>query len=331
MSVNLGYACINTTLRKEGIFSSRTLILKTLRKKGRKEAMRLARLNIEDMKKIIEWNEAHGIRVFRMTSNLFPHMGSALIMNDREFDEVYNLDFARDLLADVGKLARGFGHRLTFHPGQFAQLGSPRPEVVEQTFRDLNLHAAILCAMGLSTRLGSVMIIHGGGVYGDKEATLARWAANFARLPTTTREFVSLENDDVSYAIDDLLPLCERLDIPLTIDFFHHQCNPGPQGADRVFDDDLLDRVIAVWRRRGIKPKCHVSSQRKNGRKGNHDDYIDADAIGFARILAVCVKYSMDIVLECKQKDLCLIRLRDEFFERNVRADGAEYWLVQSK
>lgn len=49
----------------------------------------------------------------------------------------YDLSFADEELKAIGKTARELGVRLTSHPGQFTQLGSPRESVVENAVRDL--------------------------------------------------------------------------------------------------------------------------------------------------------------------------------------------------
>ncbi len=65
----------------------------------------------------------------RMSSEMFP------FASHKEYG--YTLEYADKELKDAGDLAKQFGHRLTVHPGQFTQLGSPRDEVVEGSFRDL--------------------------------------------------------------------------------------------------------------------------------------------------------------------------------------------------
>lgn len=70
----------------------------------------------------------------------------------------YSLEFCAPELAKAGDLAKKYGHRLTTHPGQFTQLGSPKPAVVEAAIRDLAYHAQMLDLMGLDQ--DSVMIIH---------------------------------------------------------------------------------------------------------------------------------------------------------------------------
>ena len=87
------------------------------------------------------------------------------------------LEFTIEQHGELKEYARAHGHRLTMHPGQFAQLGSPRREIVEQTYIDLEIHAQILRAMGLTPEEhGSVMIIHGGGAFeGKKRDAGAVW------------------------------------------------------------------------------------------------------------------------------------------------------------
>lgn len=53
-------------------------------------------------------------------------------------------------------------------------------------------------------------------MYGDKAAALARIKASFTELlPQNVKDRVVLENDEMCYNAEDLLPLCEELDVPL--------------------------------------------------------------------------------------------------------------------
>lgn len=83
------------------------------------------------------------------------------------------------------------------HPGQFTQLGSPRESVVRSSIRELEYHAEMLDRMGIDQ--DGVMIIHGGGVYGDKAAALARMKHVIQyRLSARVRARLVLENDEVA-------------------------------------------------------------------------------------------------------------------------------------
>jgi UV DNA damage endonuclease len=315
--MRVGYACINLELRERDIYSTRTLIIDSIEKKGIEEAKRLALLNISDLAKIFEHNESLGIRFFRLTSNLFPHMENPRIINlitDRAKggDGTYNLDFAREELARAGKIAREYGHRITAHPGQYAQIGTPREEVFEQTVRDLTMHSRIFAAMGLTPEHGSVMIIHGGGVFGDKLETLRRWAENFRKIPREVSQYIAIENDEFQYSVLDLLPLCEELAIPLCVDFFHHSVRHSAQFD--IWGGDILTRVLRTWKLRGIKPKCHWSSQRPDARPGTHDDCVEEIP---HRLLRWCSDNYVDIMLEVKHKDKCALAILDKQFVRS--------------
>ena len=61
-----------------------------------------------------------------MSSHLFPHKTNPKIPQ-------YDYDFAIELMQQVGAKAKEFGHRLTFHPGQYNVVGSPNDKVVKST------------------------------------------------------------------------------------------------------------------------------------------------------------------------------------------------------
>jgi UV DNA damage endonuclease len=90
------------------------------------------------------------IRFFRLSSEMFPYSSHRIYG--------YSLDFCAPLLARAGALARKYSHRLTTHPGQYTQLGSPKPAVVEAAVRELEYHSQMLDLMGMGP--DSVMIIH---------------------------------------------------------------------------------------------------------------------------------------------------------------------------
>ncbi|KAF4968218.1 hypothetical protein F66182_17888, partial [Fusarium sp. NRRL 66182] len=119
------------------------------------------------------------------------------------------------------------------HPGQFTQLGSPRKEVIESSIRDLEFHSELLTLLKLPPQQNrdAVMILHMGGVFVDKAATLDRFRENYKGLSQDIKNRIVLENDDVSWSVHDLLPICEELNIPLVLDYHHHNI---------IFDSDKL-------------------------------------------------------------------------------------------
>jgi len=284
----LGYACLNTYLRsaKTPIFSSRTCRMASIiehrhplrdpsqpehpvknrpdkSKKARKElgdkfVQDLGLANARDIIKMLKWNDKYGIKFLRLSSEMFPFAS--------HLQHGYRLaPFASELLAEVGKVAAELGHRLTTHPGQFTQLGSPRKEVIDAAIRDLEYHDEMLTLLRLPEQQDrdAVMILHMGGVYGDKAATLDRFRKNYATLSPSIKARLVLENDDVSWSVHDLLPICEELNIPLVLDYHHHnivfdstQCR---EGTFDISQPELQERIAATWKCKGITQKMHYS------------------------------------------------------------------------
>ncbi|KAG1051340.1 hypothetical protein G6F43_006444 [Rhizopus delemar] len=250
----LGYACLNTVLRKEkpSVFCSRTCRLSNALSKGVEYLQELSLQNIADLKKLIQWNEENNIKFMRISSDIFPFATHE--------KAGYDIDFAKDALAEVGALARKYNHRLTTHPGQFNQLVSLTPKVIVNTIRELKHHAKMMDLMGLDK--DSIMIIHMGGVYGDKEAAIARFEQEYVNLPENVKRRLVLENDELGYSVSDLLPVCQKLSIPLVLDWHHHYINPGTV-TDLV---SLLPTINKIWTDKGIKPKQHYSESRRGAK-----------------------------------------------------------------
>ena len=77
---------------------------------------------------MILWNEQNGIKVMRMSSIMFPHISNPRIPS-------YTIDFVKEQLKEVGKLAKKLNHRLTFHPGQYNVVGTPREDKFLKTIK----------------------------------------------------------------------------------------------------------------------------------------------------------------------------------------------------
>ncbi|KAG1751395.1 UV-endonuclease UvdE-domain-containing protein [Suillus paluster] len=293
----LGYACLNTILRTkkpadEAVFCSRTCRIDTIKKNGIEWVKDLGRRNVEDALKIIEWNEENNIRFMRLSSEMFPFASHELYG--------YSLDYCAPVLAKVGALANKYGHRLTVHPGQFTQLGSPKDSVVKASIRELEYHAQMLNLMGIGP--DGVMIIHGGGVYGDKEAALARIRKTVEEdLPKNVRDRLVLENDELCYNAADLLPICEELDIPLVFDYHHDMLNPSLD----LPPSEIITRANVIFARRGIKPKQHLSEPRE-GAVTVMERRAHADR---CQRLPEDLPDDMDLMIEAKDKEQAVLHL----------------------
>jgi UV DNA damage endonuclease len=187
--------------------------------------------------------------------------------------------------------------RLSFHPDQFVVLSSPHPAVVENSILELTYQA------GLAEMVGADVInIHAGGVYGDKQSALQRFSRVFPGLPENIRSRLTLENDDISYTVRDLLPVCTALDIPLVYDVHHHRCNP-----DGLSVEEATRLAGETWQRVGREQYCHLSSPKAGWGGGNpkpHADYIDP-----ADVPECWQGKRMTVDVEAKAKELAVVRL----------------------
>ncbi len=303
--VQLGLCCINTILReqKPPIFCSRKMIMRKIEELGISELKLKIIQNLADLYKLIQWNEANGIKVLRISSELFPHKSNPKV-------EDYTMDFADKLLKKIGKYARSLNHRLTFHPGQYNVVGTPNEKCFHQTISDLSYHAEVLDRMEMGK--DSVMVVHGGGKYGDKQKTLDRWCENFKRLPQAVQNRLVLENCEKCFSIEDCIYVSRKVNIPIVFDTHHYTCyNLMHPDETLKPESEYIEEILNSWERRGIKPKFHVSEQ-GSGRCGHHSDYIEVIP---DFLLEIPVKYGVeiDILIEAKAKEKAIFKLYSKY------------------
>ena len=293
---NYGYACINTELRKDNITTNRSMIKKTFVAKGIPYCSELALQNVRDLFKIVQWNTRNNIKVFRMSSDLFPWISEYELTDLPDWNKILNI------LKAIGKHANDNKIRLSFHPGPFNILCSPRQDVVDNTIKELNQQCYILDVMGLECSRLHKVNIHIGGAYGDKISAMDRWIENFHKLSSSSKCRLTIENDDRKslYTVTDLLYVSERTGCPIVFDFHHYDCNPG-----NLSKEESLKLALSTWDK-DITPMTHFSSSRKiyedsSAKEIAHADYI-YEEIPFTD------KYNFDVVLETKAKELALQR-----------------------
>lgn len=291
--MNLGYACINVCLSEKGITTNRGMIRKTFMEKGVQYASQLALQNVQGLLKILEWNLAHGIRVFRITSELFPWASEYRLEELPDFTEI------RATLEEAGRLPI----RLSTHPGPFNKMAGTGA-TLQNTLKELETHSQLFDLMGLEPSHWNKINIHVGGAYGDKEGTLKRFAHNFKLLSTSLQKRLTIENDDKPglFTVAELHPLWELTGIPIVFDYFHHKLNPGLQSEEEAF--------LTAYETWDVKPVFHFSSSRKeyeepSAKREAHSDWVHEPINTYGK--------EVDVVLETKMKEQALLRYREQF------------------
>jgi UV DNA damage endonuclease len=290
--IRIGYACINSELPTSS---------KTFRLAGYSEKRMLvvARSNLAALQKILNWNLEHAITLFRITSGLIP-FGSSHVNSGSWKTEL------KTELAHIGAFARQKAMRLSMHPGQYTVLNSPDLNVYHRAIDDLEYHNAVLDLMGLDS--SNIIIIHGGGAYGNKSKYLTLLQERILKLPEHLKLRLALENDEKVYTAEDILSVCIKTGVAGIVDNLHHQVLPSFKGL-RI--RAVIEQFSATWP--GMRQKVHYSDQDPQKGKGSHSSSIDVKSFG--NYLDEIRGLELDIMLEVKDKQRSLLKLRKEFLD----------------
>ena len=293
--MSIGYACINLSLGKK-ITTNRTMVKRTFIAKGVDYVSELVLQNVADLERIIDWNEQNGIKMYRMSSDMFPWA------TEYEFTELKDWNEIQKILQRCGAKATMYKQRLSFHPGPFNVLVSPKENVVLNTIKDLEVHGRIMDAMELSKTPYNKINIHCNGVYGDKQSAMDRFITNFDKLSNSVKSRLTIENDDKAsmYSVKDLMYIHSKINIPIVFDYHHHSFNTGDMS-----EENALKLAITTWPE-NITPAVHYSESKalhENNTKLKpqaHSDYINA--------IPNTYDMGVDIMVEAKQKDLAILK-----------------------
>ena len=293
------------------------------------------RQSIEYVREIFHYLHKVDIHMYRMSSDFAPYL------THPDMPQFHNqLEETKDELADLGALAREYDIRLSLHPSQYILLNALDDEVARKSIVDLNAQARLLDALGCGPE--AVVVTHVGGVYGEREESLARFIRRYRELPGETKRRLVVENDDVSYAVTDTLRVHEATGCPLVFDNLHHFCF-NPEGLPMR---DALAAVLATWPE-GVTPKIHYSSpstdfettvEKEKGATGRdrtvtklhapllkaHADFINPlEFVQFWEAVGADSLRPFDVMLEAKAKDVALLRLRRELARQKERPMNA--------
>ena len=253
MPYRLGYACINATLRKNHkIRANRRAIKKTYEEKGLPHIGDLVAQNLNDLYKILQWNVENKIRVFRLSSDITP-WGS-----EYEFTDLPNATEVMALFKKCGQYALDNDIRLSFHPGQFCVLASPKEHVIQNAISDLELHGRLMDALQQPRNHLAKINIHLGGAYGDKQKAAQTFCQNFTRLSDAVKSRLTVENDDRTnlFSTQELYDhVYTNTGIPIVFDFHHHAIHP-----DGLSEQAGLALAFKTWR---VRPCTHYSESRQ--------------------------------------------------------------------
>ena len=286
--------------KKQRITTNRGMIKRTFKAKGIAYASELAELNTRDILPILEWNQRHNIKVFRMSSCLFPWASEYMLEDLPQWEKIV-LNLKR-----AGDYAKANGIRLSFHPGPFNILSSNKEHVVNNSIVDLSIHGKIMDVMGMPRSHYAKINIHIGASYGDRVSAIDRFCKNFERLNDSVRSRLTVENDDRAnlFSTKDLYyGVYKKVGTPIVFDYHHHKFR-----SSDLSEKDALELAVQTWGE--VIPTCHYSESAclKEGKKkvlNAHSDYIYDKIENYG--------HRLDIVIEAKAKEKALMKYRKDW------------------
>lgn len=254
--------------------------------------------NVKNLATMLPKIRKYGARLFRISSAMFP-------LADQVDRELWDNDEVKKWLKVAGEYVLANDMRVTTHPGQFCVLSSDSDSVVEKAFVELGIHGWMFDEMGLDHSTKWAINIHGG-----KADRSSRLIEQIKSLPDNVRKRLTLENDENSYSVIDLLEVYQQTGVPVVFDSHHHTFNDGELSMR-----DAHDLTVQTWTN-GIRPLQHISNTEPSLVNGSllsrrkHSDMIHYVPEPQLQALREDV---VDVEVEAKQKNLAVTKMATDF------------------
>ena len=287
----LGLVCITTSDQVRYRTVTRKRLLQLSSEEQQQVLCQLYQDNLQRFNKALDFCEANNIKLYRITSSLFP------FADTKEGESVLN-EFDQELKA-TGDRSQSLGIRIVVHPDQFVVLSSDTPSVIENSIKILQMQAMIFDKLGLPRSPWAMMEVHGG------KSDRAERLINVIRdLPDGIRSRLALENDEYAYSASEILEVCRAANIPMVFDAHHHVIH---EKLD-TYEDPSVPEILAAARSTWPLPEwqlVHISNGREAFGDPHHSDLIT--------VMPTSYRNAPWIEVEAKLKEQAIEKLRAEW------------------
>ncbi|WP_193196911.1 UV DNA damage repair endonuclease UvsE [Nostoc sp. MG11] len=263
-SPHLGLVCITFDKQVRFRTMTRTRYLK-LSLSDRESALReLYSHNLQRLYDALFFCQENGIRLYRMSSGLFP-------LSDMEDEIGANiLEEMSANLGEIGQQAQALGIRMVLHPDQYVVLSSDSAEVVQASIKILERHARTFDLLSLPRSPWSLMNIHGG-----KSQRTEQLVRIISELPEAIKSRLTLENDEYAYSASEILAVCQQAGIPMVFDAHHHICHENLDSYDHPSVAEMFYAARETWTNPDWQ-LVHISNGEVAFNDRKHSDLITA-------------------------------------------------------
>lgn len=286
---NLGLVCITKgeDVRYRTITRTRFLSFDEAGQRAALDA--LCRDNLQTLFKAVDYCHARDIRLYRVTSGLFPQI-------DHPVGHA-TVESLADEMKCFGAYARERGVRVVIHPDQYVVLNSESPAVVSQSVAIMEDHAWVFDLLGLPRSAWSFMLLHGGK--GGRPDELVE---TIGRLPDNIRSRLALENDESCYSAAQILEISRRTAVPMVFDAHHHAIRERLDSYEHESVHAFTQAARATWEPHPDWQVAHISNGDASFLDPRHSDTIKRFPAAFTDVPWVEV--------EAKHKEIAIGRLR---------------------
>lgn len=227
--------------------------------------------------------------MYRISSDLIPFCTHPYVEALYK-EKVLNNEEMYEHFKHIRLMQKSYGLRLSIHPSQFNVLSSPKVDVVERSIREINAQTEWVKLL-----YGENVVLHVGGVYGDKKLAIKRFKDN---LHYVDQKLISIENDDKSYHAEDVANICQPRAIKWVYDYHHDRCYPSE-------NQKVLELV------KDYPPdKYHLSTGSPHIDSRPHADYISKeDYNNFVKFLSEADIEKADVIFEAKKKNKAIFHI----------------------
>jgi len=209
--------------------------------------------NLEATRKLVEkvGQLEENLRMVRISSDLLPAYTEPTWSYFWRRPDV--VEYCSRVFSSIGDIARANSVRLSFHPGQFCVLASETPDIVNRSIEEFEYHVDMARYMGYGKEFQDFKInVHIAGRRGPQGIKDV-----MQRLTPEARNMITIENDEISWGIEDSLELVDTC--ALVLDIHHHWIKTGEYIENT---DDRIKKISDSWR--GVRPVIHYSVSRED-------------------------------------------------------------------